>query len=124
MARRNLRWAAVIWVALLIVISIQPFRVHALRNFAHFHFALHVLWFGLAALLFLALSQSLRLEWIVTVSLICLGAAIEAAQTALYHHRFEWKDLRADSLGVLVAFLAIRLVRRRKSFRRVSPQQI
>jgi glycopeptide antibiotics resistance protein len=120
MTRRNIRWAGVICVALLIAISVQPFRVHAIRNLSHWHSTLHVLWFGLAAFLFLMLSQSRSREWAVAATFVCLGAAIEAVQTKLYHQRFEWKDLCADTLGVLIAFMAIQIIRKRKFFRRAS----
>jgi len=46
---------------------------------------------------------------------LALAGLIELAQDILYAHgkTFEWWDVRDDAIGILIAFLAVRIIRSR-----------
>jgi len=121
MSRRNLRRAATAWIVFLIVFSLQPLRLRAIAGGKPLHPALHVIVYGLAALFPLLLSVNRMQESVRALGVLFLGFGIETGQSFLYGRHTEWRDLRADVLGVLAAMVAIRfgrivsLIRRRET---------
>jgi glycopeptide antibiotics resistance protein len=115
--RHGLRWAATIWIVFLVVLSLQPLRLHgAIRGTAS-HIFLHVLLFGFAAVIPLLLSVNRAQECARVICVLGLTGAIEISQGLIYGFRTEWRDLEADGIGVLIAFVAIRFWRFRSPFK-------
>ena len=50
-------------------------------------------------------------EWVRALGVLFLGIGIEMGQSLIYGHHTEWKDFKADVLGVLAALVMIRGVR-------------
>jgi hypothetical protein len=117
MSRNGLRWAGTTWIVFLVVLSLQPLRLHSAIRGTASHFLLHVLLFGLAAVIPLLLSSNRVHESARAFCVFCLTGAIEIAQGLIYGFRTEWRDLEADGIGVLIALLAIRVWRVRMSMR-------
>jgi VanZ family protein len=111
MTRKNLRRAAASWIVFLVVFSLQPLRLRAIAGGKPLHPALHVIVFGLAALFPLLLSANRMQEWVRALGILFLGIGIEMGQSFIYGHRTEWRDFRADVLGVLGAVVMIRCAR-------------
>jgi hypothetical protein len=51
------------------------------------------------------------------ICVLGLTGAIEISQGLIYGFRTEWRDLEADGIGVLIAFVAIRFWRFRSPFK-------
>jgi hypothetical protein len=101
----------------LVVLSLQPLRLHAAMRGTLSHFLLHVVLFGFAAVIPLLLSANPADESARALCVFCLTGAIEIAQGLIYGFRTEWRDFAADGIGVLIAFLAMRFWRIRMSIR-------
>ena len=43
--------------------------------------------------------------WTAAIAVFSLGGAIELTQHLMYRNRFEWEDLLADTLGILIVTL-------------------
>jgi hypothetical protein len=95
----------------LVVVSLQPLRLHATIRGTAGHFFLHTLLFGFAAVIPLLLSMNPAHESARAFGVFCLTGALEIAQSLIYRFRTEWRDLEADGIGILIAFLAIRVWR-------------
>jgi hypothetical protein len=95
----------------LVVLSLQPLRLHATVRGTAGHFFLHLLLFGFAAVIPLMLSVNPAQESASVFCVFCLTGALEIAQGLIYRFRTEWRDLAADGIGILIAFLAIRVWR-------------
>jgi hypothetical protein len=108
MTRKNLRRAAASWIVFLVVFSLQPLRLRTVAGGKPLHPALHVIAFGLAALFPLLLSVNRTQEWARALGVLFPGVGIEMGQSLIYGHHTEWKDFRADVLGVLFALVMIR----------------
>ena len=69
------------------------------------HMILHILAFGFTA--FLLQIRSTRHTWalVVVPGTLWLATGIELAQHLIYRHPFEWQDLFADALGIVIAIL-------------------
>jgi hypothetical protein len=117
LSRNSLRWAGTVWIVFLVVLSLQPLRLHAAIRGTASHVLLHVLLFGSAAVIPLLLSVNPAHECARALCVFCLTGAIEIAQGLIYGRRTEWQDLATDGIGVLIAFLAIRFWRIRMSMR-------
>jgi len=117
LSRNGLRWAGTVWIVFLVVLSLQPLRLHAAIPGTASHFLLHLLLFGFAAVIPLLLSVSPAHETARALCVFCLTGAIEIAQGLIYGFRTEWRDLATDGIGILIAFLAIRFWRIRMSMR-------
>ena len=89
----------------LIVSSLQPMRPGPVRSGTSTHLVLHVLAFGFTAVLWQLRSGRLIWCWIAAIAVFWLGAAIELTQHFMYRNRFEWEDLLADALGILIVTL-------------------
>ena len=111
MTRKNLRRAAAVWIVFLVVFSFQPLRLRAIAGGKPLHPALHVIVYGLAALFPLLLSVNRIQEWVRALGVLFLGVGVEMGQSFLYGHRTEWRDFRADALGVVFVLITIRCAR-------------
>ena len=101
-------WILGFWVAFLIVGSLQPHRIRVLSQGHHGHAILHVLAFGVLGSL--AMLTSLRRHRsLVFAGCLALGFLIELAQSHLYPNAIEWRDVRDDTVGVLL-FSALTVV--------------
>ena len=100
--------AAWVWIAILIVVSLQPVRLRAIAFGKPLHPLLHASMFGLAAALMLIRSAGPARRLIRTFGILLVAAALEIAQSMIYGHRIEWKDLGSDAVGILIAVVAAR----------------
>jgi hypothetical protein len=115
--RSNLRWAGATWIVFLVLLSLQPMRLRPIARGTHGHLFVHLVLFGSAAVLPLLLSENRVAESVRALGILCLAAAIEIAQSRIYHHKTEWSDLEFDFIGVLTVFVAIRFWRIRTALR-------
>ncbi len=88
----------------------QPYRPRG-ESQSIVHNLWHAFVFGVAALLLMALANGRKREWIGAASVFGLALGIEIAQYLLYKGRFEWWDVRDDTIGLLIAMLLIRRTR-------------
>jgi hypothetical protein len=80
--------------------------------------------FGFAALFPLLLSVNRLQTCARALCVLCLAVAIEVGQSLLYRHRTEWRDFRADVLGIMAAVVLSRLVRMTRLLRWVGPSRL
>jgi hypothetical protein len=109
--RRILRWAGATWIVFLVGLSLQPRRWRATNQGTSGHCFLHLLLFGFAASFPLLLSKNLFQSSARALCVLALAGAIELAQGQVYRYHTEWRDVLADGLGILLAFVVITLVR-------------
>ncbi len=110
-SRNGLRRAGAVWIVFLVVVSLQPLRLHATIRGTAGHFFLHALLFGFAAVIPLLLSVNPAHESARAFGVLCIAAALEITQGLIYRFRTEWRDLEADGIGILIVFLIIRVWR-------------
>jgi hypothetical protein len=96
---------AAAWTLCLIVSSVQPMRPGPVRSGTFTHLVVHVLAFGFTAFLWQLRSARLIWSWTAAIGIFWLAVAIEVTQHRMYRNRFEWEDLLADALGLLMATL-------------------
>ena len=109
--RSSLRRAGAAWIVLVVALSLQPVRVRATSHGAG-HLVLHIVLFGLAAVVPLLLSGNRTQEAARALYVFGLACAVEIAQSRIYHyHPPEWRDIEIDGIGILIAFLVIRFCR-------------
>ena len=101
-----LRIVAKIWLALLIVGSLQPARP-GIVILAHRE--IHWVAFGGAALLLFSLSLTRRQEVLRAFIIFFLASSLEVAQHLINRNHMEWRDVGDDGLAILVAFALYRL---------------
>ncbi len=110
LTRQTLRRIAIIWIICLTAGSLQPYRPpgepHTIR-----HRIAHVISFGTAALMLLALGTDGKSESMGALAVLCLAVVIETGQHLLYKNSFEWWDVRDDTIGILIAALLIHRTR-------------
>jgi hypothetical protein len=108
-----LRVVARIWIALLIVGSLQPARPGILKGN---HRPIHYVAFAGAALLLLASAYTRRQKILSASAIFPLGISLEVLQHLIYRNPMEWRDIADDGLAILAAlaldYLAGRLVGR------------
>ncbi len=109
--RRTLRWAGAAWIMFLVVLSLQPLRWRRTNQGTSGHGLLHLVSFGIATIFSLLLSKNLFQSCKRAFCVLALAGGIEVAQGRLYRYHTEWRDVLADGLGVLVAFVAFPLLR-------------
>ena len=78
----------------------------------------HVGAFVALALLLLPLARNRRETSLVASAIFCLACGMELMQYQVFHfsryrQQFEWWDIRDDSVGLLLALLAVRFTRTR-----------
>jgi len=63
-----------------------------------------------------------REEMAGAVEAVALGCLIEVAQDFIYAHgkTFEWRDVRDDAIGILIAFLVVRIIRSLSDLRKAG----
>jgi hypothetical protein len=59
----------------------------------------------------LSLSRDRRMERKAALSVLCLSVAIETLQFFFYKGKFEYWDVREDTIGLLMAMILIRATR-------------
>ena len=117
-------WAVRLWIAAVVVGSLLPGPAkatfgatpHAVNRRVNYkHRALHVLTFGSTYFLVSLLALDAWDEIAAAGEVLALAGLIELAQDILYAHgkTFEWWDVRDDAIGILIAFLAVRIIRSR-----------
>ncbi len=104
LSRKRLRLIAIVWMICLTVVSLQPYRPRG-ESHSEAHRILHVIAFGVPALMLLALARGLKQQWAAALTIVCLALAIETAQHLIYGNTFEWWDVRDDVIGLLIAVL-------------------
>jgi hypothetical protein len=105
-SRAVLRIVAGVWLALLIVGSLQPARPGIVTGL---HREIHWLAFAGAALLLFSLSRTRRQRILGALTIFLLGFSLELLQHLIYRNRLEWRDIADDGLAILLAFALYRL---------------
>jgi hypothetical protein len=82
------------------------------------HRVAHVGAFGTLSLLVLPLARNRRETWLITLAIFCIACGMELLQYHVFHlHRerqpIEWWDIRDNTVGLLLALLAVRFTRLR-----------
>jgi TRAP-type uncharacterized transport system fused permease subunit len=106
MQRAALRIAACVWLALLIVGSLQPARPGIVKGT---HRPIHYVAFAGTALLLFPLSRTRRRETLGALAIFFLGVSLELLQHLIYRSNLEWRDVADDALAILLAFALYRL---------------
>ena len=119
-SRAVLRVVAKIWLAILIVGSLQPARPGVVSGL---HRGIHWLAFAGAALLLFSLSRTRRQEILGAFTIFLLGFSLELLQHLIYRNHLEWRDVADDGLAILLAFALYRLVGARKPRPGPRPQR-
>jgi len=99
--RLFLRILARVWIAALIIGSLQPARPGVVRGF---HREMHWVAFGGAVLPLLFLARSRSREILAVCGMILLGVTLEILQHLIYANAIEWRDMADDGAAVLAAF--------------------
>lgn len=110
LTRRALRLIAILWIAGLVAVSLQPWRPEG-ESQSIVHQVSHLISFGAAGVMLFALSNDSRQAWRAALGILCLAVAIETSQHLLYKNPFEWWDVRDDTIGVLFGGVLIRWTR-------------
>jgi hypothetical protein len=97
---------AAVWIVALIAGSLQPARPGSTLGL---HREIHWLAFGGLALFVLTISRNLRQEIACVAAACLLGLSLEFLQHLIYRNAMEWRDVRDDTLAVLIAFAIYRL---------------
>ena len=105
-SRTVLRIVTWIWLALLILGSLQPARPGIVNGN---HLPIHYVAFAVAALLLFSLSRTRRREILGALATFFLGFSLELLQHLIYRNHLEWHDVADDGLAILVAFALYRL---------------
>ncbi len=98
--------AAWIWLALLILGSLQPARPGPVKLL---HRPIHCVAFAGAALLLLPLSRTRRREIQGALAIFLLGFSLELLQHLISRNYLEWRDVADDGLAILLAFVLYRV---------------
>jgi VanZ family protein len=116
MYRYAARWAAAIWIAILIVGSLMPLHakvaLHTLNvsrvpaQASWNHRAFHFIGFGVAAYLLSVLSRNARRRVLALVATIALGILLEVIQQHMGRNPFEVWDVRDDSIAAFIGAAA------------------
>jgi hypothetical protein len=107
LTRQALRRIATLWILSLVAVSLQPWRPQG-EGQSIVHQISHLISFGAAALMLLALSRNAKQASTAALGIFFLAVAIETSQHLLYKNPFEWWDVRDDTIGVAFAWTLIR----------------
>jgi hypothetical protein len=115
-----MRVLAVLWLIFMVVMCLSPMEVkYHLHTMGQLHKAYHVLAFFIAACL---LAWPVR-SWPLRLSLLSVVAAFayltEWLEHVAWHNPLEWRDVRVDLNGVILALLAM-LISARSAKRRAQ----
>ena len=114
-----LRIVTWLWIALLIVGSLQPARPGVVTGHHH---VIHWLAFAGGALLLFLLSRTRGQEILRALGIFFLGVSLEVLQHLIYRNPLEWRDVADDALAILLAFALYRLAGARKFRSKPRPQ--
>lgn len=107
LTRAILQRIAALWIAGLIVLSLQPVRVHKISGRTLGHQIEHVLLFGATAMMLLMLARNRREIFNAVGGVVLLAMGIEISQFLIYSlPAFEWWDVREDTIGAVIAWMA------------------
>jgi hypothetical protein len=105
---RRATWSGafgVVWFIVVVAGSLFP-RSKGFFHIPHrFHLPVHVAVFAFSTFAAFGFAPTRGRRIFCSMALIGLGFVLEALQRAIYPIRFEWRDLVADTLGVLAALL-------------------
>jgi hypothetical protein len=101
-ARSVLRMVAGLWLALVVIGSLQPARPGVVRGV---HREIHWVAFAGATLLLLLLSRTRAQEILAAAGILLLGASLETLQHLIYSHPMEWLDIGDDAIAALAAIM-------------------
>ena len=104
--RLVLRIVTRLWIALLIVGSLQPSRPGVVTGH---HREIHWVAFAGAAFLLFSGSSTRRQQILRAFAIFLLGASLEVLQHLIYRNHMEWRDIADDGVAILVAFALYRL---------------
>ncbi len=104
-SRTTLRIASCLWLAAVIAGSLQPARPGII---APAHRELHWLAFGGGAFLLFTLARTLLQEIVRAAAIFGFALLLEILQYSANRRYMEWRDVRDDSLAVLVALAIYR----------------
>src|ERR1035438_10362199 len=111
---RVLRIVTTLWIALLIVGSLQPARPGVVTGH---HRVIHWVAFAGGALLLFLLSPTRRQQILRACAIFFLGVSLEVLQHLIYRNPLEWRDIADDGVAILLAFALYRLARSRNPLR-------
>ena len=114
-----LRIVTRLWIALLIIGSLQPARPGLVTGV---HREIHWLAFAGGALLLFLLSSTRRQQILRAFAIFFLGLSLEFLQHLIYRNPLEWRDIADDGVAILVAFALYRLTGTRKPRADPRPQ--
>jgi hypothetical protein len=100
------RIAALLWILLLTVGSLQPARPRVVKRV---HREIHWVGFAGAAVLLFCQSRTRREEIVAAAATVLLGVSLEFLQHVIYRGSMEWRDIGDDGLAVLLAFALYRM---------------
>ena len=101
-----LRIVTRLWIALLIVGSLQPSRPGVVTGH---HREIHWVAFAGAAFLLFSVSSTRRQQILRAFAIFILGVSLEFLQHLIYRNRMEWRDIADDGVAILAAFALYRL---------------
>jgi hypothetical protein len=105
-SRAVLPIVAKVWLALLIVGSLQPARPGIVTGL---HREIHWLAFAGTALLLFSLFRTRRQEILGAFTVFLLGFSLELLQHLIYRNHLEWRDIADDGLAIFLALALYRL---------------
>jgi hypothetical protein len=101
--RSSNRLILVVWLTGLTTVSLLPLPMRrALGTTGIWHDAGHLLCFAITGFLFLQSRQSSGPFLLTIWPIVAFPFTLECLEWAIYANRFEWKDVLADILGLMV----------------------
>jgi hypothetical protein len=104
---RDRRSLAVLWSCFVVIASIVPIKFRHTGSPGRFHEAAHIIAFLTTVLVFSRCANSRTARLIYSGWTLFLAFATEWLETAVYHNRFEWRDVGLDLAGVALGCLLV-----------------
>jgi TRAP-type uncharacterized transport system fused permease subunit len=109
--------AALVFLASLFYLSLNNHWRHP-NSSTIVHRVAHIGAFGVLALLLLPLARRPREMWLIVGAIFCVACGMEVLQYHVFHFArqrepIEWWDIRDNTVGLLLALLAVRFTRLR-----------
>lgn len=99
------------WVVLITALSLAPFGVKLqLNTMGPLHDAGHLGVFLLTAVLLCWTAKGTTGQLARYLGVCLIAVSIEALEAAIYHNRFEWRDVMIDVLGAAIGLVVIKLI--------------